>query len=347
MGSFAEMHFFRLANGGVQCGERGLFVGSTPMLRHSRGRGDTETWFVRQIDELDRELSEAYGLPIDVAAKREALANVARALTQGDLALAQIAALLLRFPDPPSLAKDAPAAASFELAARLFESGLLKGDWDDSLHPRTGEPPNRGWFAAKPDEAGAKPLASRGSGAEGPESESLWRQAQRLARAYVRDAVEAVAERWSLAAWSDPILKAIDIVVAVMEPGPTDLGEERVLAQLWASVDPPKTLAELQTPPTQNALGYERHHIVEQNPDNIAKSPIEIVIEKFGRAAVDDPGNIVWVPRYKHELITGYYNSKDDDDPADRLHRRVVNDMDYDSQYAAGLQALRKFGVLQ
>ena len=153
MGSFPEIHFFRLADGGVQCGERGLFVGSTPMLRRSRGRGDRETWFVRQSDELDRELSEAYGLPIDVAAKRDALANIAQALTQGDLALAQIAALL-RFPDPPSFSKGTPARGSSELAERLFHSGLLRGAWDESLHPRTGEPPNRGWFAAKPDTPG-------------------------------------------------------------------------------------------------------------------------------------------------------------------------------------------------
>ena len=155
MGSFPGMHFFRLTDGGVQCGERGLFVGSTPMLRHSRGRGDRETWFVRQSDELDRELSEAYGFPIDVAVKREALSNIARALTQGDVALAQIAALLLRFPDPPSLSKGTPARGSSELAERLIHSGLLRGAWDESLHPRTGEPPNRGWFAAKPDTAGA------------------------------------------------------------------------------------------------------------------------------------------------------------------------------------------------
>jgi hypothetical protein len=341
------MHFFRLTDGGVQCGERGLFVGSTPMLRHSRGRGDRETWFVRQSDELDRELSEAYGFPVDVAVKREALSNIARALTQGDVALAQIAALLLRFPDPPSLSKGTPARGSSELAERLIHSGLLRGAWDESLHPRTGEPPNRGWFAAVPHDSAANPLATRNPGAEATESEPLWRKALTLARPCVRKAAEAVAERWSLAAYSVPIIDAIDAVLVVMKPSPTNSDEERVLAQLRASLDPPKTLAELQTPPTQNALGYERHHIVEQNPDNIAKSPIEIVIEKFGRAAVDDPGNVVWVPRYKHELITAFYNSKEDGDLAGRLHRRLVNDRDYGSQYAAGLEALRRFGVLQ
>jgi hypothetical protein len=340
------MHVFRLADGGVQCGERGLFVGSTPMLGRSQTPDGAETWFVRPNDELDHELSEAYGLPVDVAAKRERLTSVARALGRGDLALAQIGALLLRFPDPPALAKDGAAAGSLALADLLFESGLLKADWDQSKHPRTQEPPNRGWFAAKPDAPGSNRLALRESAAEESESPPLWRRAWQVARPGVRVAAKAVATRWSFAAYSVPILDAIEAVLFVMSPSPTNRDEERVLAQLRASLDPPKTLAELQTPPTVNALGYERHHIVEQNPDNIAKSPI-IVVEKFGRAVIDDPSNIVWVPRLKHELITAYYNSSSGTDLARRLNRRVISDLDYDSQYAAGLDALRKFGVLR
>ena len=45
-----------------------------------------------------------------------------------------------------------------------------------------------------------------------------------------------------------------------------NMGEQRAIDQVRASVDPPKTLEELQQDPTQNALGYEQHHIVEQNP---------------------------------------------------------------------------------
>ena len=60
-----------------------------------------------------------------------------------------------------------------------------------------------------------------------------------------------------------------------MEPSETNRGEQQVIDRLRASLDPPKTLDELQTPPTQNVLGYEVHHIVEQNPDNIAKTSAE------------------------------------------------------------------------
>ena len=48
-----------------------------------------------------------------------------------------------------------------------------------------------------------------------------------------------------------------------------------MVEQARSSLDPPKTLVELQTPPTENVFGYELHHIVEQNPSNIAKSPVE------------------------------------------------------------------------
>jgi hypothetical protein len=143
------MRVFRLSSQGVRCGEDGLFVGSAALLmkvRQPPGRG---SWVPRPTDELDSDLGDLYGLPIDAAGKREGLACVARALEEGDLAFAQIATLLLRLPDPPTLAKGAPIRSSWELAAQLIESGLIKAEWDESEHPRAGEPPNKGRFALK------------------------------------------------------------------------------------------------------------------------------------------------------------------------------------------------------
>ena len=102
-------------------------------------------------------------------------------------------------------------------------------------------------------------------------------------------------------------------------------------------------MEELQRPPTQNVLGYERHHIVEHNDNNVEKE----VVAKFGRDAIDDPSNVVWVPRLKHELITGYFNELDDDDRQERRRRDVIGGDNFETQYDKGLAALRKFGVLR
>jgi hypothetical protein len=75
------------------------------------------------------------------------------------------------------------------------------------------------------------------------------------------------------------------------------------------------------------------------------KSPVEVSVEKFGRDLIDSPNNLIWIPRLKHELITGYYNSKVWVHGS--LRRQIVNAGDFATQREAGLAALRRFGVLQ
>jgi hypothetical protein len=53
------------------------------------------------MDELNRDLSKRYGVPIEFDAKLEGLAVIARALDRGDLLLAHVATLHLQIPDPP------------------------------------------------------------------------------------------------------------------------------------------------------------------------------------------------------------------------------------------------------
>jgi len=72
------------------------------------------------------------------------LAIVATALDEGNLVLAQIAALHLRLPDLP----DAIARAALEAEDRLIKRGGAA--WDEARHPRSGIPPNPGWFAPNP-----------------------------------------------------------------------------------------------------------------------------------------------------------------------------------------------------
>jgi hypothetical protein len=340
LGALPVIRFFCLSEDGARCGADGLHIGAAPLLCRAASGG----WAVRPRDEAETELTALYGLPIDLSGKVGGLATVAAALDRGDAALAAIAAVLLGFPDPPGLAKDAPARGSAELAAQLIARGLLR-DWDSAKHPRVGDKPNPGWFAAKPVDPNAPPPAV-------PAEPSLVREFLRAARVEARALLKGAAKKavadGRLALWAIPDLKLlVETLVEVLDPTPLNGGEQQVLDQIRAADDPPKTLEELQQPPEENVLGYQRHHIVEQNPDNVAKSPLVAAIEKFGRAALDDPSNIVWVPTFKHEQITGYYNALERSDQPEILHRDVVDELDFAAQRAAGLDALCKFGVLK
>lgn len=148
-----------------------------------------------------------------------------------------------------------------------------------------------------------------------------------------------------------PYAEAMAVFLDELEPKPTNLGEDRILQLLRANFDPPKTLSELQRPPDHDRLGYERHHIVEQNKANVEKDDIAFdvvpALDKFGQTAIDDDSNIVWVPRLKHEKITSDYNSAPDEgQPFSRL-RDFVNTLDFESQRRIGLQRLQKYGVLK
>ena len=166
MDPFPTSRFFRLSDEGVRCDQNGLFIGGAPMLIRSTRPDGGHVWAMRPANEQNNDLSIRYGFPIDIAAKREGLARVAQALERGDVALAQISALLLRLPDPPTLAKDGTARAPRNLTRQLLESGLLKADWDPTQHPRAGQPPNPGWFAPKDDApadaGGVAPISEEG-----------------------------------------------------------------------------------------------------------------------------------------------------------------------------------------
>ncbi len=97
------------------------------------------------------------------------LAAVASALGRNNLALAQIAAVHLRLPD----LSDTLARAALEAENLLIKRGSAA--WDEARHPRTGAPPNRGWFAPNPGaEAGSRPTqtAQGGRGGRRPEGTS-------------------------------------------------------------------------------------------------------------------------------------------------------------------------------
>jgi hypothetical protein len=137
------------AGSGVYCGADGVFVGNVPLLNRA---GTAGAWSVRPLAELNDELSARYRLPVDIAAKANALALIARAFNHGDLAMAAIATVQMQLPDPP-LAKAAEAHEQIaRRAAELRRCGLLKF-WDPLKHPRLHGPPNAGWFASTEGES--------------------------------------------------------------------------------------------------------------------------------------------------------------------------------------------------
>jgi hypothetical protein len=137
---------------GVSCDGQGVFVGGVPLLQPPDA--GNPCWRVRPISELSKELTARYRLPIDLASKAGGLALMATALNRGDLAMAAIAAVQMQIPDPPPWTSTTESDERIaRRVAELWRSGLLKADSDwDAKHPRTGTPPNPGWFAPVPKE---------------------------------------------------------------------------------------------------------------------------------------------------------------------------------------------------
>lgn len=160
-------HLWRLSTGGDQslglcCTEEGLFLGRTPLIER---RGSA--YVLRPQADLDRLLDRAYGGDPAAARVMPGLAAVAAALGQNNLALAQIAAVHLRLSDLPNNI----ARARLEAEDLLIKRGSAA--WDEARHPRTGTPPNPGWFAPNPGaEARFRPTqtAQGGRGGRRPEA---------------------------------------------------------------------------------------------------------------------------------------------------------------------------------
>ena len=121
-------------NLGLACTEQGLVLGRTPLVERRDGR-----FVVRERSEIECLLSRAYRAELPLQRLMTGLANVAAALNANDACLARIAAVHLRIPDLPNQT----ARNAMEAADILIKSG----DWNPALHPRTGTPPNPGWFA--------------------------------------------------------------------------------------------------------------------------------------------------------------------------------------------------------
>lgn len=130
---------------GVSCDADGAFVGPVPLLKRTTDLSRREAWVPRSTTALNADLSFCYGLPVDVSPRADSFIVIARALNDGAILHAKIATLHLQFPDLPPLTPSHEEEAA--LAKALYQSGILKVDWDPAKHPRLGGPPNAGWFA--------------------------------------------------------------------------------------------------------------------------------------------------------------------------------------------------------
>ena len=311
-----------------------FFIGDVPLLRRCTGSYGHVTWSVRTAADLNDELTALYRLPVDVAARAGALALIAAAFNRGDLAMAGIAVAQMQLPDPPSALIGAkPVDDVADRVSALSRIGILKADPDwDAKHPRTETKPNPGWFALKPKPSVpiARPRPRTSVPTIKPRQGWPLRKVNAAARAFIREMAPRLALRYGLGLLlgASELELLVKSYIAIFTPLDLNGGEDRLTAQLKAALQPfPKALEELQQPPTDNVLGYEQHHIVPQNYDNIAKA----AHRKFGSDRIDDPSNIICVPRFLHEEISAWYSAASEG-PGTPLVRDVINEMDFDQQ---------------
>jgi hypothetical protein len=143
-------------NLGLACSDDGLFIGRTPLIEKRDGH-----FVVRQQHNIEQLLSRAYRSEVIADRLMSGLATVARALNVNDQCLARIAAVHLRIPDiPDRAARDAMEATDVLIKYARDEGASDGSNWNPALHPRTGTPPNPGWFAPTSGSGESLPVRS-------------------------------------------------------------------------------------------------------------------------------------------------------------------------------------------
>jgi hypothetical protein len=140
-------------NLGLACTDDGLWLGHTSLIERRDGR-----FVVRERGEIERLLKCAYDGEPPVDQLMSGLARVASALNANDQCLARIAAVHLQMPDLASAAVRDALAAEDSLIKYARDGGAA--NWNPALHPRTGAPPNPGWFATTGDASHHAPSVS-------------------------------------------------------------------------------------------------------------------------------------------------------------------------------------------
>lgn len=108
------------------------------------------------------------------------------------------------------------------------------------------------------------------------------------------------------------------------------------LPYVYAYLDPPKTLEELQQDALSPAPGYNIHHIVEQT---------SAMQDGYPRSMIDDPDNLVRIPTLTHWQITTWFQTANPN-YNDFAPRDYLRGKSWDERRRVGLDALIRFGVL-
>lgn len=106
---------------------------------------------------------------------------------------------------------------------------------------------------------------------------------------------------------------------------------------ILAARDGPKIYEQLQEGVGKQRRGYDDHHVVEQT-----------WAEYFGfaRSQIDDPSNLVSIPRLKHYQITGWYGAKNRQFGG-LSPREYLSDKSWEERVRVGREAMILFKVLK
>jgi len=108
-------------------------------------------------------------------------------------------------------------------------------------------------------------------------------------------------------------------------------------AEIVSYNDPPASLDDLRKAVSTPAPGYDIHHIVERT------SAEE---QGFARAVINDPINLVRIPRLKHQEINAWYQTKNAE-YGGLSPREYLSGRSWSVREAVGMRALRIHGVLK
>lgn len=320
---------------GLSCDDTGLSLGGACRLVSAGAeRAGHSSYRARPLADINALLSVGYGATIDASDIYPMLNRIAEYLSRGDLALAKITALHLRFPDLPS------EAATRKLAA----TDALLRIWDSGKHPRwpAHSAEGRGgqfkpvgghelWVPVSDEDNGAAPNSD---GALPTDRKPTQTQLNRFTRAQ-----SALARRRVMGGiWT----RGQAIQAYMDRTGLTDeaggwLG--RVFARFLSRFDDPKTLEELEAQVSRSdalSIGYEKHHIVEEGP-NKGNIPDTLLQGK---------DNIVSIPYYVHRDISDFYSTTNPE-YGGKTPREYLRGKSFEEQYQFGIALLRRFGALK